>query len=163
MFRKTWKKFTEYGAKVQQRNSTMMLSPGTLLLSRVDAHPLRIQKESESNVREDDPTGREPHQPGAKLDAGKTCVFRGAIGYFPRAINAVAEVSTFGASKYTWRGWESVPDGIARYSDALGRHLLREGAGEQSDPDSRLLHAAHSAWNALARLELMLKEKEDAS
>lgn len=162
MFRKTWKKFIEYGEKVQQRNSTMMLSADILPLSKVGAYP-RIEKESESNGNEGDPTGRSPHQPGAKLDAGKTCVFRGAIGYFPRAINAVAEVSTFGASKYTWRGWESVPDGVNRYSDALGRHLLREGTGEQSDPDSGLLHAAHSAWNALARLELMLKEREDAS
>jgi hypothetical protein len=28
------------------------------------------------------------------------------------------------------------------------------------DPDSGLLHAAHTAWGALARLELILREKE---
>jgi hypothetical protein len=31
------------------------------------------------------------------------------------------------------------------------------------DPDSQLLHASHAAWNALARLELMLREKEQES
>lgn len=110
---------------------------------------------------EKDPTGRDPHQPGAKLDAGKPCVFRGAIGYFPRAIERVAAISTFGASKYAWRGWETVPDGINRYSDALGRHLLYEARGELVDPDSGELHAAHAAWNCLARLELILREKEN--
>lgn len=114
-----------------------------------------------SGSSEQDPTGRSAHQPGAKLDAGKPCVFRGAIGYFPRAIERVAAVSTFGASKYAWKGWETVPDGVDRYSDALGRHLLYEGRGELLDPDSGLEHAAHAAWNALARLELMLREKSE--
>lgn len=95
-----------------------------------------------------------------KLDGGKAPVFRGAIDYFPRAIGAVAGVSAFGANKYAWKGWEGVPDGFNRYSDALVRHLLYEGEGEVLDPDSGLLHAAHGAWNALARLELLLKENE---
>lgn len=109
---------------------------------------------------EKDPLGRNPHEPGAKLDAGKPCAYRGAIDYFPRAINAVAAVSTFGASKYAWKGWETVPEGIERYSDALVRHLLAEGTGELQDSDSGLLHAAHGAWNALARLELLLRKNE---
>lgn len=96
-----------------------------------------------------------------KYDGGKSPVYRGAIAYFPRAIGVVAEVSAFGASKYAWKGWESVPDGYNRYSDALVRHLGYEGKGEVLDPDSGLLHAAHTAWNALARLELLLKERED--
>lgn len=95
-----------------------------------------------------------------KYDGGKPCAFRGLVQYFPRAATAVAEISTFGASKYAWAGWEAVPDGINRYSDAMVRHLLKEGAGEDVDPDSGLLHAAHTAWGALARLELMLREKE---
>lgn len=95
-----------------------------------------------------------------KYDAGKAPVFRGALSYFPRAISAVAQVSAFGASKYAWKGWEGVPDGVNRYSDALVRHLMYEGEGEVLDPDSGLLHAAHSAWNALARLELLIKERE---
>lgn len=97
-----------------------------------------------------------------KYDGGKAPIYRGAVSYFPRAIEAVAAVSAFGASKYAWKGWESVPDGFNRYSDAMVRHLAYEGKGEVLDPDSGLLHASHAAWNALARLELLLKEKEDA-
>jgi hypothetical protein len=106
---------------------------------------------------ESDPTGRAPHEPGAKLDAGKAPVLRGLLAYFPRACRAVADVSAHGAGKYTWRGWETVPDGIDRYGDALVRHLLTE---DERDRDSGLLHAAHAAWNALARLELILREQE---
>lgn len=95
-----------------------------------------------------------------KYDGGKSPIYRGAISYFPRAIEAVASVSGFGASKYAWKGWEGVDDGVNRYSDAMVRHLTREGQGEVLDPDSGLLHAAHVAWGALARLELMLREKE---
>ena len=80
--------------------------------------------------------------------------------YFPRAIQAVGDISTFGARKYAWAGWESVEDGFARYSDAMVRHLAKEGAGEIYDPDSGLLHAAHTAWGAMARLELLLREME---
>lgn len=95
-----------------------------------------------------------------KYDGGKPCPYRGVVEYFPRAVTAVAEVSTFGANKYAWAGWEGVEDGVARYSDAMVRHLFKEGAGETRDPDSGLLHAAHLAWGALARLELILREKE---
>ena len=97
-----------------------------------------------------------------KYDGGKSPIYRGALSYFPRAISAVAAVSAFGASKYAWKGWERVDDGYNRYSDALVRHLAYEGEGEDVDPDSGLLHAAHTAWNALARLELLIKEKANA-
>jgi hypothetical protein len=113
-------------------------------------------------MTETDPNGVPPHTPGAKLDAGKSPVLRGAIQYFPRALAAVADVSAHGASKYTWKGWESVPDGVARYSDALGRHLVLEAAEGPVDPATGLSHAAQVAWNALARLELMLRDGEDA-
>lgn len=108
-----------------------------------------------------DPNGVNPHEPGAKLDAGKTAVFQGLIDYFPRACLAVAEVSTFGASKYAWKGWETVPDGINRYANAGMRHKLYEAMGELRDRDSGLLHKAHDAWNNLATLELTLREMEN--
>lgn len=110
-------------------------------------------------TKEKDPDGKNPHEPGAKLDHGKSACFQGLLAYFPGACEQVAAVSTFGASKYAWKGWESVPRGFERYSDALVRHLIREGSGELKDPDSGLTHAAHVAWNALARLELLLKEQ----
>ncbi len=110
--------------------------------------------------KENTPDAPEKQATGAiKYDGGKSPVFRGAIDYFPRAISAVAGISAFGASKYAWKGWEGVDDGYNRYSDAMVRHLIYEGEGEVLDPDSGLLHAAHTAWNALARLELYLREQ----
>jgi hypothetical protein len=110
---------------------------------------------------ERDPTGRSPHSAGAKLDAGKAPVLRGAFQYFPRALEHVARVSAKGAAKYAWNGWEDVPDGFNRYSDAMGRHILKEiTEGDYDIADTGELHAAQVAWNALARLELKLREQE---
>jgi hypothetical protein len=111
-----------------------------------------------SVTEEIDPTGRKASDPGAKMDGGKPMA--GLLGLFSRALTAVAEVGTFGAGKYTRGGWQAVPNGIERYDDAKWRHTLK-GYQEARDPDSGLLHAAHEAWNALAKLELMLREKEE--
>lgn len=110
-------------------------------------------------MTEHDPKGLSPHAPGAKLDAGKLMADM-VLGDFARALTAVTEVGTFGARKYTKHGWLLVEDGVARYSDARMRHWLKEKCGETHDPDSGLLHAAHDAWNTLARLELMLRQLE---
>lgn len=111
-------------------------------------------------MSEFDPTGRDPHAPGAKLDAGKAPIRQGVIEYFPRALIAVAEVSAFGASKYSWGGWGPVPDGVTRYGNAIDRHAVKAAIEGPFDTDSGQLHAAHEAWNALARLELILRELE---
>ena len=107
--------------------------------------------------KEADPTGREQHAPGAKLDAGK---LRPALvlGGFANAIEAVVKVGTDGAAKYTDNGWLEVPNGFARYDDAARRHTGKRDKGEVTDPDSGSLHLAHEAWNALARLELYLRK-----
>ena len=105
---------------------------------------------------ETDPNGVDPHQPGAKLDAGKPDL--SLLLNLDKALHAVAEVMTFGAQKYTRGGWQEVPDGINRYTAAGLRHVLKENR-EELDPDSGLMHAAHHACNALFRLELMLREK----
>lgn len=124
-----------------------------------------INAPSVSISGESDPTGLVSTQPGAKLDAGKVDVLRGAIQYFPRALRAIARVSELGARKYSWKGWEAVPNGRQRYGAALTRHLLVEddfstdsgpgGLGEE------VLHASQVAWNACARLELILRELEE--
>jgi hypothetical protein len=113
-----------------------------------------------SSKKEADPNGKDSHEPGAKMDSGKVPVIRGMFQYFPRACSAVANVSHVGANKYTWNGWETVPDGINRYTDALGRHLLSEKTEGLIDKDTGCLHAAQVAWNAMARLELILKAGE---
>lgn len=108
-----------------------------------------------------DPSGKVAKEPGAKLDAGKAPIMRGVLQYFPRALWAVANLSQLGANKYSWKGWEKVPDGINRYGDALGRHILKEeieGPYDLDFPNDRVLHATEQAWNALARLELILRD-----
>ncbi len=119
-------------------------------------------------VTELDPTGKGAKDPGAKLDAGKSPVFRGVLDYFPRAVSAVADLSAAGAAKYSWKGWESVDDGINRYADAIGRHLVKEAIEGELDQEwltkynLEILHKTAVAWNALAVLELFLREKENA-
>jgi hypothetical protein len=54
---------------------------------------------------------------------------------------------------------QHVTSGVTRYTEAMDRHRLKEGF-ELNDVDSGLAHAAHLAWNALARLELMIREAE---
>lgn len=104
-----------------------------------------------------DPNGKSAKEPGSKLDAGKSPVFQGLLDYFPRACLAVAEVSAKGAEKYAWKGWETVPDGYNRYSNALGRHQLYKSIEGPIDSDTGLLHDAQVAWNAMATLELKLR------
>jgi Domain of unknown function (DUF5664) len=108
---------------------------------------------------ESDPTGKSAHDAGSKLDAGKNRLGLVLHG-FAKALEEVGRVGTFGAAKYTDGGWVSVPNGFERYTDAAYRHLLKEAQGEMVDPDSKLLHAAHTAWNALARLDLILRKMD---
>lgn len=112
-----------------------------------------------------DPNGIPANTPGAKLDAGKSPLLRGAIQYFPRAIQAVADLSAYGANKYTWNGWESVDGGIDRYGDAMVRHLIKErteGLWDLevlNDPKypGHVMHPVAASWNSLARTELILR------
>lgn len=110
-----------------------------------------------ANQVEADPNGKRSSEAGAKLDAGKNRLGLVLFG-FSRALQAVGKVGTYGANKYSDNGWVDVPDGERRYTDALLRHLLREADGEALDQDTQLHHAAHAAWNALARLDLMLRK-----
>lgn len=98
------------------------------------------------------------HTGGTKFDGAKSPIFRGFISRFPLAMSAVAQVSEYGYRKYgAWDGWQHVPDGIARYTDALHRHQGMEVfEGPYDVGDSGLAHAAQVAWNAMARLELMM-------
>ena len=113
----------------------------------------RIVKSSHI-AAEIDPRGLKSGDPGAKLDAGKVRPSL-ILNAMPLAILAVSEVGTYGANKYSENGWKDVDNGIARYTDAMDRHRIKEGL-EVFDEDSNLRHAAQVAWNALARLELML-------
>ena len=105
-----------------------------------------------------DPTGTDQHAPGAKMDGGKPLA--GVLLDFGLALEAVAELGTFGAKKYTRNGWQSVPDGIQRYEDAMVRHMLKVRT-EKIDPETNLPHLYAVAWNALALLELAIRERDE--
>ena len=107
---------------------------------------------------ESDPHGRNPHESGAKLDAGKPMPWLMIAG-FPLALQCVAEVTTIGARKYTPDGWKDVPEGQQRYMEAFARHMLALASGEEIDRDTGCLHKAQMIWNLLASLELELAKK----
>ncbi|SRR6266404_895306 len=107
------------------------------------------------------PAQQQQANAGVKFDAGKAPIAQAFIAYFPRAIQAVANISAFGAKKYNVhysdQNWSRVDGGPGRYEDALARHSKDHLQGELYAQDSKLLHAAHRAWNALATLELILR------
>ena len=111
------------------------------------------------NFPELDPNNKDPHTPGAKLDAGKNRLGL-VLGGFALALEEVGRVGTFGAQKYSADGWKSVENGSERYTDAMLRHYFADAGGECFDEQTSLLHAAHCAWNALARLDLLIREMQ---
>jgi len=126
---------------------------------RVTPGSYSVQTRNTSSPKdESDPNGMSRHEPGAKLDAGKPDA--SLLLMFGKALLAMAEVGTYGTQKYARGGWEQVPDGFNRYTAAMLRHVWKEHY-EEADADSGILHAAHAAWNAVARLELKIREKEN--
>lgn len=108
--------------------------------------------------------GKGRKEMGAKLDAGKPMVFKGVLGYFPRALRAIARLSETGATKYRWGGWSAVDNAEERYLEADSRHLF--DYADPTEPDFDLTfddveegrkyfhhHLVAHAWNALAALE----------
>lgn len=101
----------------------------------------------------------QPPRDGIKHDKGKNRLGL-VLGGFARALQEVGRVGTSGAKIYGDNNWIELTDGEERYYDAMFRHILKEAADQKLDVDSGMYHAAHIAWNALARLDLMLRRKE---
>lgn len=125
------------------------------LLPAVDALPAKVAQEL-------DPNGLSLNQAGAKADAGKLLP-RLVLGEFARALTEVVRIGTFGARKYSPRGWLSVPNGRERYAEAADRHQLEVNKGnliDDGEGGTGGLHKAQVIWNLLAELELELREAE---
>ena len=80
---------------------------------------------------------------------------------FPKALQAVVKCSEFGHQKYKevdtdYLNYTRVEGGSDKYADASLRHRLEQG----NDLESGLPHQFHSAWNALAELELWIQENK---
>jgi hypothetical protein len=114
--------------------------------------------EANEPLEEKDPNGLAANAPGAKLDAGKAPIWEYFFEAFPRSMELLAQIGIQGNEKYSKNGWHHVPDGFNRYSNAMGRHQIAEAKGEVFDEKSGNLHAGHTAWNAMARLERMLMD-----
>lgn len=99
------------------------------------------------------------HQVGVKDDSAKPRLDL-VLGDFDYALWEVGLVGTYGANKYTDRGWHEVENGIERYSNALLRHYFNSKK-EAIDSESGLPHLAHMAWNALAILQLYMESTRD--
>lgn len=93
---------------------------------------------------------------GAKYDHGKV-LFRPLTRGLARSLHEVARVLTFGANKYAEDSWQTVPNAVVRYENALDRHLNAWKLGESYDPESGLHHLAHAACNVLFILWFELK------
>jgi hypothetical protein len=102
------------------------------------------------------------HIPGAKADNGKPDLDL-VFGDFTRALTKVGEIGTAGAKKYSRSGWLQVPNALSRYSSAMWRHIFQFKEGQDYDAESGQLHLAHAAWNALAVLELYLRQQESGT
>ena len=95
---------------------------------------------------------------GTKYDDGKPRVGEMVQDFGP-AMLELSKVWAFGADKYDKSNWKHVKNGETRYTNALLRHLIAEDS-QILDSESNLRHAAHVAWNALARLWFILKKAE---
>lgn len=93
---------------------------------------------------------------GLKFDTGKL-----QYSLIPvETTQALAEVLSFGASKYAPDNWMLVENGEQRYLDALYRHLQAYRSGESHDPESGLHHLSHALTN-VAFLHYLTTTKKD--
>lgn len=150
-----WCYFSSHRVCSECRTAEFYEPGGVMMVDDITKVPMDYDKSYDAE--EIDPNGVEQHEKGCKKDKGKPDA--SLLGMFGKALLAVAEVGTYGAEKYTRGGWESVSDGINRYTAAMLRHFFKERY-EDYDTDLPVLHAAQVSWNALARLELMLREKD---
>ena len=108
-----------------------------------------------------EPNGYIPPQPqapttGMKFDTGKLMYSLIPV----ETTQALAEVLSFGASKYAPDNWKLVENGEQRYLDALYRHLQAYRSGESHDPESGLHHLSHALTN-IAFLHYLTTTKKD--
>mgnify|MGYP000945072593 CR=1 FL=1 len=101
------------------------------------------------------------HVPGAKDDKTKPIAGELVLG-FPRALEALVAVATYGANKYSRGGYLHVNNFDVRYLDAAMRHLLSYGRGDKTDKESGLPHLAHCLWNIAAILEMETRHEESS-
>lgn len=108
-------------------------------------------------------------QPGAlTAKQAKAPVAGGVVQLFPRSMHILAMLSKAGANKYgttvSTIQFLDTPGAYEMHTDAMVRHIVDEALeGPVNHKDNGALHAAQAAWNALARLEVFLKDTEESN
>ena len=93
---------------------------------------------------------------GIKYDSNKPRLAEMIID-FKEPLLQLCKVWEFGANKYEKSNWKLIDNGKDRYTNAMLRHLVQE-EDFLFDDESKLLHASHIAFNALARLYFIVQE-----
>lgn len=96
---------------------------------------------------------------GIKYDKDKPRMAEMIIDFAPE-LQELCKVWMFGADKYSKSNWKFVENGKERYSNALLRHLMAEDVSLYDD-ESKLLHSAHIAFKALARMHFIMQKNEE--
>lgn len=116
---------------------------------------------SSIDTEEEDKEEAEEELKGVKTDSSKVDISV-LFKQFPRALTAVAEASAYGHQKYIEHdldmlNFTRVENAESRYRGALMRHERDRYTEGYLDSESNLPHIYHKAWNALAELEMHLK------
>lgn len=83
------------------------------------------------------------------------------MSYLPLGLAAVTDVMKFGTQKYNERNWEKGLPVEQCFSSAM-RHYEEILKGRMIDPESKLHHSYHAAWNLLVMLEITLRSKKSS-
>lgn len=92
---------------------------------------------------------------GSKFDGGKPRLELLDSG----AIEDLAKVLTFGATKYDAHNWRKGIE-VSRLVGAALRHLFAFLRGEDLDPESGLPHVAHAMCNCMFILAMMRDRRD---
>ena len=67
----------------------------------------------------------------------------------PEFIVGIGEVLTFGAEKYSDKGWKDIENKHDENYASLMRHIMAWRMGEQNDNESGKSHLLHAAYNLM--------------
>lgn len=102
---------------------------------------------------------------GVKNDSGKLPYYIVLFKQFPLALQEVMKCSQAGHNKYyatdskDWQNFARVEGADIRYKNAMLRHMSETGSVKDMEEYGGMTHEAAVAWNALADLEVSLRNK----
>lgn len=100
---------------------------------------------------------------GEKYDDGKLPYYTVLFKQFPNALKEVIKCSQAGHNKYKndidYQNFSRIDNYETRYKDAMLRHMCEEGIVEDMLEYGEMTHEGAVVWNALADLELKLRNE----